>query len=68
MAEYREALRVRPGFLRPHLDMGAIFAAQGNKAAAIEEFKLASQSPDADVRQMASEALRQLQSNGDSPR
>jgi tetratricopeptide (TPR) repeat protein len=61
LGEYREALRIRPGFLRPHLDIGAIYAAQGHKAAAIEEFKRAAQSTDAEVRQMASEALRQLQ-------
>ncbi len=58
--EYREALRVRPAFARAHLDIGAIYAAQGNRAAAIAEFQQASQSTDAEVRQMASDALRQL--------
>lgn len=58
---YLEALRIRPSFHRAHLGLGAVLAATGDGQGAQTHLSQAAASPDAAVRQEASELLKQIQ-------
>jgi Flp pilus assembly protein TadD len=59
-SEYREALRLRPGFARTRLDLASVLAAQGKTAEAVEQLREVTKSGDTDAARSAAEALRKL--------
>ena len=58
--EYREALRLNPGFDRAHLDLASVLAAQGDMPGAIEHLRAAAKGRDPRVAQQAAGALQRL--------
>ena len=59
-SEYREALRLRPGFARTRLDLASVLAAQGKTAEAVEQLREVTKSGDTEAARSAAEALRKL--------
>ena len=49
--EYGEALRLRPGFDRAHLDLASVLAAQGDMPGAIQHLRAAAKGRDPRVAQ-----------------
>lgn len=60
LAEYREAVRLRPGFGKAHLDLGAALASRRDLAGAAEEFRKAAADPNPEVQQQAKQALQSI--------
>jgi tetratricopeptide (TPR) repeat protein len=58
--EYREALRLHPGFDRAHLDLASVLAAQGDMPGAIEHLRAAAKGRDPRVAEQAAQALQRL--------
>lgn len=58
--EYREALRLHPGFDRAHLDLANVLAAQGDRPAAIEHLRAAAKGSDPRVAEQAAQVLQRL--------
>ena len=58
--EYAEAVRLKPGFSRAHLDLARVLAAEGNREAAIRHLREAAAGSDPQVAKLAGEALRRL--------
>lgn len=58
--EYAEALRLRPGFDRAHLDLASVLAAQGDMPGAIQHLREAAGGRDPRVAQEAAAALQRL--------
>ncbi len=61
LAHYREAVRLQPEFPRAQLRLGSALAATGDLAGAIPHLEKAANSPDAAVREQASQLLRQIE-------
>jgi len=59
--QFREAIRIRPDFVRAHLDLGAALAASGDAAGALLYLRKAAESPDPAVRQEALQILQQVE-------
>jgi tetratricopeptide (TPR) repeat protein len=58
--EYQEAIRLRPDFARPLLDLASVYAAQGNMPQAVQQLREAAKSRDPEVARLAADALRRL--------
>jgi len=58
VAEYREAVRLRPDFGRARLDLGVALAETGDAAGAVEQLRRAASDADPGVRQRALGALK----------
>jgi cytochrome c-type biogenesis protein CcmH/NrfG len=58
--EYREAIRLRPDFARPLLDLASVYAAQGDMQRAVQQLREAARSRAPEVARLAAEALRRL--------
>ena len=58
--EYREAIRLRPNFARPMLDLASVYAAQGDMQRALQQLREAAKSRDPEVARLAAEALQRL--------
>jgi len=61
LREYKDAVRLRPDMGQAQLDLGAVLARKGDKAGAVEHLRRASGDPDATLRGIALQLLRQLQ-------
>ncbi|MCU1338415.1 MAG: Tetratricopeptide 2 repeat protein [Bryobacterales bacterium] len=61
--QYREAVRIRPGFGRGNLDLGAMLADLGDGPGALPYLQRAAASPEQAVREEAAQILRQLGKN-----
>jgi Tfp pilus assembly protein PilF len=61
--EYREAVRIKPGFARAQLNLGALLAGQGDRAGALDHLELAAQSNDAETAAQARQMLQRLLSH-----
>lgn len=59
IAEYREAVRIRPGFGKAHLDLGAALLPR-DRAAALEQFRLAAGDGDPAIRRQAEQAIGEI--------
>ena len=59
--EYAEAVRLQPSLSRAQLDLGAVLAQSGRKAAAVPHLKLAAQAADNDVKQIALQLMKEVQ-------
>jgi tetratricopeptide (TPR) repeat protein len=57
IARYKEAIRLRPDFGKAHVELGALLARQGNRAAAAAEFRAALADPDPQIRARAAAGL-----------
>jgi tetratricopeptide (TPR) repeat protein len=60
VTHYQQAIRLKPDFGLAHLNLGAVFGRQGNRAAAAAEFRLALADPDPQIRQTAANGLAAL--------
>ena len=60
LQEYREAIRVRPGFNRGYLDLGIAQAETGDLAGATQNLRKAAAGNDPAIRQKAQQILKQL--------
>jgi tetratricopeptide (TPR) repeat protein len=40
ISAYQEAIQLRPTFAQPHLNLGLVYAATGNKKAALDEYTI----------------------------
>ncbi len=58
IAQYREAVRLRPSFGKAHLDLGAALANRRDLAGAAEEFRKAAADPDPEIQRQARQALQ----------
>ena len=58
--EYKEAIRLRPDFARPVLDLASVYAAQGDMQRAVQQLREAAKSRDPEVAGMAAAALQRL--------
>jgi Flp pilus assembly protein TadD len=58
--EYREALRLHPGFDRAHLDLASVLAAQGDMPGAVEHLRAAAKGRDVRVAEQAAQALQRI--------
>ena len=60
LEEFLNAIRLQPDFGRAHLNAARLLAAKGDRAAAIQHLRQAAKSPEANIRQQAAAALKQL--------
>jgi predicted CXXCH cytochrome family protein len=60
LREYTEAVRLQPGLAHAQLDLGGVLANRGESAAAAEHLKLAAQSSDPRIRDLAERLLKDL--------
>ena len=60
LSEYREAVRLQPGLSHAQLDLGGVLANTGDSAGAAEHLKLAAQSSDPGIRDLAQRLLKEL--------
>jgi predicted CXXCH cytochrome family protein len=58
--EYREAIGLRPDFVRVRLDLASVLAAQGDMEQAVEQLREASKSNDPETAHLAVDALQRL--------
>lgn len=58
--EYRQAIGLRPDFVRVRLDLASVLAAQGNMEQAVEQLREASKSNDPETARLAVDALQRL--------
>lgn len=62
LREYFEAVRLSPGLSHAQLNLGGVLANKGDKAGAEEHLRLAAQSKDSGLREIAQRLLQQLES------
>jgi tetratricopeptide (TPR) repeat protein len=60
VAEYSQAVRLRPDFARVRLDLASVFAAQGDMQRAAEQLREAAKSSDPEVARLAAGALQKI--------
>jgi predicted CXXCH cytochrome family protein len=60
LREYREAVRLQPGLAHAQLDLGGMLANTGDSAGAAEHLRLAAQSNDPGIREIAERLLKEL--------
>ena len=58
--EYREAISLRPDFVRVRLDLASVLAAQGDMEQAVEQLREASKSNDPETARLAVDTLQRL--------
>jgi predicted Zn-dependent protease len=58
--EYRQAIRLRPGFARARLDLASVLAEQGDMQEAVQQLREAAKSSDSEVARLAAGALQRL--------
>jgi FimV-like protein len=58
--EYQEAIRLRPDFNRPRLDLASVYVALGDMQRAIRQLQEAARSRDPEVARLATQALQRL--------
>lgn len=59
--DFRNAIKARPGFGRAHINYGLALAELGRTAEALDQLRLAAQDRDAETRELAQRAIRQIQ-------
>ncbi len=60
LREYKEAVRLQPSFAHAQLDLGGVLANTGDTVGATEHLRLAAQSTDSGIRDLAQRLLREL--------
>ncbi|MCU1322266.1 MAG: Tetratricopeptide 2 repeat protein [Acidobacteriaceae bacterium] len=60
ISEYRQAIAIRPGMMRVHLNLGLLLYSQGNRTEAIEHLRIAATDSNPVVAGQASQALQRL--------
>ncbi|MDX1984890.1 MAG: hypothetical protein SFV51_31755, partial [Bryobacteraceae bacterium] len=60
--DFRNAIKARPGFGRALINLGLALAEMGRPAEALQQLRLAAQDRDAETRELAQRAIRQIQS------
>jgi tetratricopeptide (TPR) repeat protein len=58
--EYRQAIAIRPGMRRVHLNLGLLLYSQGNRTGAIEHLRIAATDPNPAIAGQANQALQRL--------
>jgi Flp pilus assembly protein TadD len=60
VSEYRQAVKLQPGFSMAHLDLGLVLAAQGDLRSATEHLRKAAAGKDPNVVRQAIRALQRI--------